>query len=87
MALEVHRRRGETFDSLLRRFGRKVQMSGRIIQAKKIRFHQRPPSASRRRASALYRARRQSYFGYLDKVGKLEEELEKLKAKKKFRRR
>lgn len=87
MAVEVHRRRGESFDSFLRRFGRKVQMSGRLLQAKKIRFHQRAKSRTLRRAAALKRERKKGYLAYLEKVGKLDEELEKMKAKKRFRRR
>lgn len=72
---------------MLRRFGRKVQMSGRLIQAKKIRFFRRPKSRSLKRAAALKREHKRGYLGYLEKVGKLEEELEKMKAKKRFRRR
>lgn len=87
MSVEVHRRRGESFDAMLRRFGRKVQMSGRIIQAKKIRFYRRPKSKLLKRTAALKRTRKTSYLAYLEKVGKLEEELEKMKAKKRFRRR
>ncbi|MFH1098987.1 MAG: hypothetical protein V1723_03645 [Candidatus Uhrbacteria bacterium] len=87
MAVEVHRRRGETFDALLRRFSRKIQMSGRLIQARKIRFHAIAPSKTRQRASALIREQRRQYLAYLEKIGKLEEELEKMKARRKGRRR
>ena len=87
MSVEVHRRRGESFDSMLRRFGRKVQMSGRLIQAKKIRFRRRPKSPALVRAAALKREQKKGYLAYLEKIGKLEEELEKMKAKKRFRRR
>ena len=87
MSVEVHRRRGESFDSMLRRFGRKVQMSGRLIQAKKIRFRKRAKSRPLKRTAALKRERKRGYLAYLEKVGKLDEELEKMKAKKRFRRR
>ncbi len=83
---EVHRRRGETFDAFLRRFSRKVQMSGRVLQAKKIRFHARPKSKGQQRASALVRVERARYLEHLDRLGKLEEELEKMKGKKRRRR-
>ena len=87
MAVEVHRRRGESFDSFLRRFGRKVQMSGRLIQARKIRFRKRPKSKPLTRAAALKREQKKGYLAYLEKIGKLDEELAKMKAKKRFRRR
>lgn len=61
-------------------------MSGRILQAKKIRFYARPKSEGQQRASALVRVERTRYLGYLDKVGKLEEELLKMKSKKRRRR-
>ncbi|MDP3771222.1 MAG: 30S ribosomal protein S21 [bacterium] len=87
MAVEVHRRRGESFDGLLRRFGRKVQMSGRLIQARKIRFFKHPKSKPLTRTAALKREKKKGYLAYLEKIGKLDEELEKMKAKKRFRRR
>lgn len=85
MGVDVHRRRGESFDGLLRRFGRKVQMSGRLLQAKKIRFHRRRTSKAVERTAAVTRAYRRSYLGYLEKIGKLEEELEKMKSKRRRR--
>ena len=85
MAVAVHRRRGETFDALLRRFSKKVQMSGRLLQAKKIRFHKGPVSKAGTRASALVRVERKRYLEYLEKIGKLDEELEKMKNKKRRR--
>jgi len=39
---EVKRKKSETFESLLRRFHKKIQQSGRLIQSRKIRFHERP---------------------------------------------
>lgn len=62
-------------------------MSGRILQAKKIRFRKRPLSKASQRASALVRVERKRYLEYLDKVGELEKELERMKAKRKGRRR
>ena len=36
--LEVKRKDGESFESLIRRFTKKTIQSGKILQAKKIRF-------------------------------------------------
>jgi ribosomal protein S21 len=86
MSVEVHRRRGESFDGFIRRFGRKVQMSGRLIQARKIRFHKPETSKPIQREAALKRERRRSYYIYLEKLGKLDEELDRLRSRKRRRR-
>ena len=62
-------------------------MSGRLIQARKIRFRKRPKSKPLTRAAALKREQKKGYLAYLEKIGKLDEELAKMKAKKRFRRR
>lgn len=87
MAVDVHRRRNESFDSFMRRFTRKVQMSGRQVQAKKIRFYERNQSKASQRHVALQRAQKRGYFSYLEKIGKLDEELAKLRTRKRSRRR
>ncbi len=74
MGQEVKRKKGETFESLMRRFSRKVQQSGRLIQAKKIRFHTRTKSRNLRRASALRRAEIRARVEYLKKIGKMKDE-------------
>lgn len=74
---EIKRKRGETFESLLRRFTRKVQQSGRLIQAKKIRFFDRPKSQGKKRTDALRRLEIQDEREYLKKIGKLKDEPER----------
>ncbi|HWQ99503.1 MAG TPA: 30S ribosomal protein S21 [Candidatus Methylomirabilis sp.] len=71
---EVKRKKGETFDALLRRFQRRYQQSGRGIQTKKIRFHASEPSKTKRHRSALFREAKRKEFDYLMKTGKLKEE-------------
>lgn len=71
---EVKRRKGETFDALLRRFQRRVQSSGKILQAKKIRFHKKEGSKNKRRESALFREAKRLEYDYLIKTGQLKEE-------------
>ena len=53
--IEVKRKDGESFDSLLKRFSRKVQQSGIVIRARKIRYYSRPKSKALKRRSALRR--------------------------------
>ena len=71
---EVKRKRTETFESLLRRFTKKVQASGRLLQARKIRFRIRPKSDAKKRADALRRIEITDEKEYLKKIGKLEED-------------
>lgn len=72
--LEVQRKKGENFDALLRRFKRRVQQSGTLLQAKKIRFYTGEPSKSAKRRSALHRSRAAAKREYLSKIGRLPEE-------------
>ena len=74
---EVKRRKGETFDALLRRFQRRVQSSGKILQFKKVRFLKKEGSKNKRRESALYREAKRSEYEYLLKTGQLKEEYPK----------
>lgn len=76
---EVKRKKGETFDALLRRFQRRYQQSGRGIQTKKIRFHKSEPSKTKRHRSALYRVAKRKEYEYLAKTGQLKEEPKKVK--------
>ena len=71
---EVRRRKGESFESLLRRFTRRIQQSGRLLQAKKIRFYHAPKSKMEIRESALHRIKTKQKRDYLIKTGALKEE-------------
>lgn len=71
---EIKRKRGETFESLLRRFHRKLQQSGKLIQSRKIRYHKRDKSRNMQRESALRRLEIRKEREYLRKIGKLPEE-------------
>lgn len=61
-------------------------MSGRQVQAKKIRFFERTPSKGSKRHVALQRAQKRHYLQYLEKIGKLEEELQKMRSHRRRRR-
>jgi len=56
--LEVRRKEGESQNTLLFRFLKKVQQSGVLKEAKKRRFHKRTTSKRGRRLSALHRETR-----------------------------
>lgn len=71
---EVKRRKGESFDSLLRRFTKRIQQSGRLLQAKKERFHLRQKNKNSTRKSALRRLEIAAHREFLLKTGRLTEE-------------
>lgn len=71
--VETKRKENESFEGLMRRFNRQVLQSGRLLQAKKVRFFQRPKSAKLLRSSAQHRTEVQSRIEYLRKIGKLVE--------------
>ena len=71
---EVRRKKGESFESLVRRFSRKVQESGTILQARKIRFHKKSASKNAGKAAALRREELREKREYLLRSGKATEE-------------
>jgi ribosomal protein S21 len=79
---EVKRKKGETFDALYRRFQRRVQSGGKVLQAKKIRFLKKDEKLTRRRAGALRREEKRTKYEYELKTGKLKPDTKK----KHFRR-
>jgi ribosomal protein S21 len=56
----------ESVENLLRRFGRKVQQSGVLAEAKSIQYFEKPLSKRDRRAKAIIRRARKA-----DKIKKL----------------
>lgn len=71
--LEVKRKDGESFESMIRRFTKKTVQSGKIIQAKKVRFYNKPKTKRELKASALRRKKISSRLDYLKRIGKLDE--------------
>lgn len=69
--VEVKRRDGESFESLLRRFNRKIQQSGVLVRARKIQFYEPPKSRNLARVSARRRAELADARETLRKMGKL----------------
>ena len=73
--LEVKRKDNESFESLVRRFSKKLMQSGRVIQAKKIRYHTKPLNKRAQKLKALRREEINDKREYLRKIGKLDEYL------------
>jgi len=71
---EVKRKKGETFESFIRRFNKKVQQSGRLLQCRKIRYHEKKKNKTSVRAAAARRGEINNKREYLKKIGKLVDE-------------
>ena len=69
--VEVKRKDGESFESLLRRFNRKIQQSGVLVRARKIRFYEPGKSRNLLREDAQRRAINREKREELKKLGKL----------------
>lgn len=71
--VEVRRRHNEGADSLFRRFSRKVQQSGVLLQARKVRFFTRKQNKRRVRDAAKRRAELTAERERLIKLGEIDE--------------
>ena len=74
MSVEVKRKKTESFESLLRRFTRRIQQSGKQLEYRKRRFHVHAANGTKRRVSALRRLKIGERREYLLKTGELVEE-------------
>lgn len=71
---KVLRRKNESFEGLFRRFNRRVQLSGQLLEAKKIRYREDEPNETRKKNSALRRVQIAEDRAYKIKTGQLKEE-------------
>jgi len=60
----------ESTENLLRRFGRKVQQSGVLAEAKAVQYFEKPMSKRERRAKAIVRRERKLSKAKRMKLGK-----------------
>lgn len=72
--LKVTRRKNESFEGLFRRFNRRIQLSGKTLEVKKIRYHEGDKSKNRQKASAIRRIQVADEREYKIKTGQLKEE-------------
>ncbi|MFH1173073.1 MAG: 30S ribosomal protein S21 [bacterium] len=72
---EVKRKKNETFESLLRRFNKRIQQSGKLYQARNSRFKQPEKSRGEQKKSALAREKFRKEKEYQRKVGLLKDEV------------
>lgn len=71
MAIEVRKKEGESVQSLIFRFTKKIKQSGILTEARKRQFRERPQSKLKKRLSAIYRFNKQKEFEKKRKLGLL----------------
>jgi len=72
--IEVKRKDRETPESLIRRFSRRIQQSGVLSRARKVRFRQEEKSKTELRAGAMYKVKVRKVVNRLKKIGKFDEQ-------------
>jgi ribosomal protein S21 len=72
--IEVKRKKGESFEALFRRFSRRLQQSGKVLDVRASRYFERAPNKNRIQDSALRRLELGEKREYLLKTGKVKEE-------------
>jgi ribosomal protein S21 len=69
--ISTRKRKGESANSLLYRFNKRVRQSGLIKESRKRRFTKRPVSKIKRRQSALHREEKKREYLHKKKMGTL----------------
>ncbi len=71
MPIEVNKKPKENTGSMLRRFSRKVQLSGVLLEARKNKFRQKKINKNLRKRNALYRELKKKEIQKKKKMGQL----------------
>ncbi|MFH0951221.1 MAG: hypothetical protein V1765_01985 [bacterium] len=71
--VQFKRKKGESFESFLRRFNKRLQQSGKLMQARRGRYHQRDKNERQIQTSALIGLELRKKKEYLRRIGKLDE--------------
>lgn len=69
--IEVKRKDNESFDSLLRRFNKRIQQSRILQRLKEDRFYQKPLSDLKTKRRAAKKTELREKREYLKKIGRL----------------
>jgi len=79
MAIEVKRKRGETFESFLRRFNKRLIQSKVILEFKDRAHEKRQVSRNKQNLLAVERKKYREKLEYMKKTGRLVEDKRKTK--------
>lgn len=80
--IDVNKKEGESNESLMRRFTRRVQSTGMINRVKKRQFMAKKPNKRAVRLKAIRRSKMAEEREYLRKIGKLDEVMERGRGRK-----
>lgn len=72
--IEVKKKDRESSESLIRRFSRRVQQSGVLMQVRKSRFRVEEKTRRQMREGAMYKEKVKKVVNKLKKMGKFDEE-------------
>ena len=67
--MQIKRKEGESINSFLRRFSKRIYQSGILKEVKKKKFKRRKPSLRARKISALYKVKKQKEISKAQKMG------------------
>ena len=76
---EVKKKDNESFESLIRRFTKKTLQSGKLLQARKIRFFKKKFNTKKEKSKALRSLGIEKKIDYLKKIGKFDDFFNKKK--------
>lgn len=71
MVLEIKKQEKENSQGLVRRFSKRIKLSGILLRARKTRFHERTKSRQMRKKSALRREELKKEYEKMEKLGKI----------------
>lgn len=72
--IQVRKKDRENSESLIRRFSRRIQQSGILVQARRSRFQDEEKSKQKKREEALYKVRIRKEINKLKKIDKFDNE-------------
>lgn len=80
--IQVQKKDRETSENLIKRFTRRVQQSGTLMEVRRSRFRNGEKTKTERRDEALYKNKIRKEIGKLKKMGRFDDEtLRELKKK------
>lgn len=74
MTVEIKRKKGESFESMMRRFSRRMMQSKALLEIKTKRYKRRPQSRNRRRATTLSHKNYHERREFLKLTGRMKED-------------
>ena len=72
--VQFKRKKGESFEAFLRRFNKRLQQSGKLMEARHGRYVKKDKNKTQKKKSALIGLELKSKKEYLRKIGKLKED-------------